>query len=641
MPYEIKEKDGKYCVHKEGEAEPMKCYESKQEAEDYQRALYTNADKSLDDTSSVSFGEAVKSLDNGRIGGYLVRFTSADNPDLTGDFFSKDTDFDTEFPTQKSAYYNHGMDAKIGKRKLGKVDLKEDEIGIWAEMQLQAHDDYEKFIGDMAKAGKLGWSSGSASHLIEKEAVGKSNKITKWVLVEASLTPTPAEYRNTVVSLKSLMSVDKQADELKQRPEDAKDASVNAEVKQAEKQTEIKMTDEIKKELEVKTPEPVDVKATINEAVKVAVEEFKKSLPALDKKEYSTTKVDEKPFKSLGEQLQAVLSVATRSATDVQINKLDAVKATGLSENVPSDGGFLVQSDFSAELLKPVYELGAIASRVDKTTVSANSNGMTFNAIDESSRAAGSRFGGIRGYWLEEAGTKTSSKPTFRKVELKLKKLIGLCYATDELLQDAAALQSVITEGFANEFTFQVEDAIYNGDGIGKPLGVMGSACLVTVSAESGQDAATINFDNIVKMWARMAGPFRRDAVWCINQDIEPQLFGMSMAVGTGGIPVYLPPNGLSAQPYGTLFGRPVLPVEYAATLGTTGDILLANFSAYKMIDKGGTQSASSIHAQFTTDETAFRFVYRCDGVAKWKSALTPFKGSNTVSPFVALATRS
>jgi HK97 family phage major capsid protein len=395
-------------------------------------------------------------------------------------------------------------------------------------------------------------------------------------------------------------------------------------------------------ENEVKTLLETSVKEAAEKASKEAIEEYKKSLPAIQQEIVVVPAKDEKPFKSLGEQLQAVMGIATRSASEEQVNKIEAVKATGLNEGISSEGGFLVQTDFSTELLKPVYELGEIASRVDKTPISANSNGMKFNAVDETSRAAGSRYGGILAYWLNEGGTKTPSEPKFRQIELKLKKLIGLCYATDELLADASALESVIREGFKNEFTFMVEDAVVNGTGAGQPLGVMNSPCLVSVSKESGQAADTILAENIHKMWSRMAPYFRRDAVWNINQDIEPQLFQMYIAVGTGGIPVYLPANGMAGSPYGTLLGRPVIPCEYSSTLGDKGDILLANWNAYKMIDKNGVQEASSIHVKFATDETAFRFVYRCDGQPKWASPLTPYKGTaNTISPFVTLNARA
>jgi len=318
----------------------------------------------------------------------------------------------------------------------------------------------------------------------------------------------------------------------------------------------------------------------------------------------------------------------------------DAKAITGLSEAVPADGGLLVGVDRSTSLMSRVYNVGDLLRRIDMVGVGAGSNGMTFNAENESSRVAGSRRGGILAYWACEAADKTPSHPTFRKMELSLNKVIGLVYATDELLQDAAALESWIMSNLPEELRFVVEDAIFEGTNAGMPLGILLSPCLVTVAAEAAQAAATIVSQNIMNMWSRRyIGA--RDYVWLVHQDIAPQLYQMNLGVGTGGLPTYLPPGGLSGAPYGVLMGRPVLEIEYAQTLGTVGDIVLASLREYQMIDKGGMQSASSIHVRFTNDETVFRFVYRCDGEPKWNLPLTPFHGTNTVSPFVALATRA
>jgi len=143
-------------------------------------------------------------------------------------------------------------------------------------------------------------------------------------------------------------------------------------------------------------------------------------------------------------------------------------------------------------------------------------------------------------------------------------------------------------------------------------------------------------------MYSRMFPQSLPSAVWLINQNIQPQLFTMSLAVGTGGIPVYMPAGGLSGQPFGTLFGRPVIPIEQAATLGTVGDIIFADLAnGYILAEKGGIQSDMSIHVRFQYDESCFRFVMRVDGQPIRASALTPYKGSATLSHFIALATRS
>lgn len=348
----------------------------------------------------------------------------------------------------------------------------------------------------------------------------------------------------------------------------------------------------------------------------------------------------ERPWASMGEFLQAVYH-ASVAPHDID-PRLFKAAATGLGETVSSDGGYLVQHDMATELLRRTYEMGAVLSRVRRIPVSGNARGLIINAVNETDRATGSRWGGIRAYWEEEAGTATASAPKFRKMELTLKKLIGLCYATDELLQDASALETVISEGFREEFTFQIEDAIINGNGSGVPLGILNSPSVVSITKETGQTATTLVANNIIKMWARMWARSRATAVFLYNQDIEPQLFTMSIPVGTGGIPVYMPANGLSQAPYGTLLGRPAIPVEYCATMGTVGDIICADLSQYVLIEKGGLQSAASVHVRFINDEMTYRFVLRVDGQPLWNAALTPFKGtSNTQSPFVAIATRA
>lgn len=349
----------------------------------------------------------------------------------------------------------------------------------------------------------------------------------------------------------------------------------------------------------------------------------------------------EEPFANLGEQLKAIHSMRTGAGSGSLHGRLMAA-AQGAGESVDSDGGYLLQPDFKAAIESRMFENGQVLSRCREIKCGPNSNAVTLKVVDDTSRATGSRWGGVRGYWVDEGGAPTKSKPTFGTIELKLKKVAALGYASDELLEDAVAMSSIYEQAFAEELTFLTEDGVFNGTGAGQPLGVIAHAATVSVAKETGQTAATLVFANIVKMYSRMWARSRQNAAWFINQDIEPQLYQMSLAVGTGGVPVYLPANGLSASPFASLMGRPVIPTEYNATLGTVGDVVLADFSQYGLLTKGGVKQASSMHVAFTTDEMAFRATYRVDGQPLWKSALTPFKGtSNTLSPMVTLATRA
>ena len=344
-------------------------------------------------------------------------------------------------------------------------------------------------------------------------------------------------------------------------------------------------------------------------------------------------KDNEKRFASFGEQLMAAYRAATPGGKVDE--RLTTRAASGLNESTPSDGGFLVQQDFVTELLKRTYETGILASKVKKIPISTNANGMKINAIDEDSRANGSRWGGVQTYWEGEADEITASKPKFRQMELSLKKLTGLCYATDELLQDAAALEAVIRQAFAEEFGFKIDDAILSGSGEGEPLGILNSGAIVTVAKEASQ-TDIITVENLIKMWNRLWSRSRANAVWYINQELEPYLYTLKI----GDKPVYIPAGGLSEKPYGTLFGRPVVPIEQCSAAGEVGDIILADIGQYLLIDKGGVKSASSIHVRFLYDENVFRFIYRVDGKPIWTKPLTPYKGSATVSPFVTLAKR-
>jgi HK97 family phage major capsid protein len=313
----------------------------------------------------------------------------------------------------------------------------------------------------------------------------------------------------------------------------------------------------------------------------------------------------------------------------------------GASETVPSDGGWMVGTDDLGMIRKKMLETGQVLSRVDRRQIGSGFNGVKWLGIDETTRVDGSRSGGVQAFWAAEAETVTAKKPKMKKHSLDAEKLMAIYYATEELMEDAVALEAFALPEFTKELLFKAEDAIINGDGAGKPLGILNAAAKVAVAKETGQKAATIIQPNISKMWSRLHAPSRVNAVWYINQDIEPQLDELAVVVGTGGVPIYLPAGGLSGSPFATLKGRPVIPIEYCPTLGTEGDIQLTDMSEYMFIEKGAIKQASSAHVQFLTDQTAWRFTWRLNGQSKWHSPLTPFKGTKTQSPIITLAVRA
>jgi len=312
--------------------------------------------------------------------------------------------------------------------------------------------------------------------------------------------------------------------------------------------------------------------------------------------------------------------------------------ATGMGELIGSDGGFLVPPQFSDKLFERVYKENDLLKRTDSYTVSGNN--MVFPRNNESSRATGSRWGGVRGYWLQEGATITRSAPTFGRLSLTLHKLATIAAVTEELMQDSGlALNQYLGRAFPNEIGFLVGDAIVRGTGAGQPLGILNAPCKVSVTRDT---AGHVVHNDIEAMWARlfrgMGSGENSGAVWFINQDVSPDLGKMSLGIGAAGVSSYLPPGGLSGKPYSTLKGAPVVEIEWCETLGTSGDIILADMSQYVTISKGGMDAQSSMHLYFDSDQQAFRVTFRVDGQPWWASSLTPYKGTATQSPFVVLS---
>jgi HK97 family phage major capsid protein len=355
---------------------------------------------------------------------------------------------------------------------------------------------------------------------------------------------------------------------------------------------------------------------------------------------------DPNQFSSMGEFLQAIVCygapVLAPRIPNYQglLNKLNLyAAASGMSVGSPSDGGHLVRKDWTMDMMNKARENSVLFQRCRNVPIGGDFDGLEYPFIDETSRVTGSRWGGVQVYWKAEANTVTAKQPKIGKGELRLEEMMGLAYATERLIRDGAALEAILRDGFESEVAFMLDDAIIRGDGAGKPKGFFASECLVSVAKESAQAADTVVAGNITKMWARMPARLQGGAVWLIHQEVTAQLPLMTI----GQMPVWLPPGNLTSAPNGLLMGRPVIPVEQCEKLGDKGDIFLANLGEYVVITKAneGVRYDTSMHVRFLYDEMAFRWVFRVNGQPIWRQSLTPYKGTDNLSPFITLDDRA
>jgi len=356
-----------------------------------------------------------------------------------------------------------------------------------------------------------------------------------------------------------------------------------------------------------------------------------------------------RPFRNVGEQLAAIAYATSPRGSFANLGGVvdkrlyeQHLTATGANAAVPADGAFAIGTEFSTALLAKARETSRIYSLAQMIPIGEGNDSIELPYVDETSRANGQRWGGVQAYWTGEADSPTPTKPKLARHELRLESLKCLHYATERLLRNAPAFATLIENAFGSEIAFRLDDAIWRGDGVGKPLGFSiqnyGAALMVQVAKKTGQTAATFVIENATAMLSRLYVENNDRVFWFLNRDCIGQLPLMTV----GQQPVFLPNNNASASPYyGTLFGYPIVIVEQAETLGTAGDVVLANMSKYVTIEQDGLRAAQSMHVRFIFDEMTFKWSIDTNGQSVVKTPITPYRGTAALSPFVTTAARA
>ena len=350
-------------------------------------------------------------------------------------------------------------------------------------------------------------------------------------------------------------------------------------------------------------------------------------------------------YKSLGEFTKDI--IAAGSPDGVPSDRLAKVvsfaKQQGMGEGAGAEGGFLVPPDFSNRLLERAEAVLDLMGQCDTITVRGNSVDVTAY-IDHDRSGTTYRYAGAVPYWVAEAGQITKSHLKTRDVHLQLHKLACLVPLTDELIEDTDGLAARVNRKIGDAIGEEAVHALLFGTGVGQPLGMFTGSesgtdhAFYAVAKETGQAAAVIQAENVLKMFQSL---YKGKGAWYYNPECFIQLATMTIDVGTAGVPVWLPANGLANQPNETIFGLPAQRTDLCSALGTMGDIIAINPEHYLLARKGGINMAMSVHLWFDYDETALRATFRIGGQPAWDKALTPRKGSMLRSPFMAVRTRA
>lgn len=311
-----------------------------------------------------------------------------------------------------------------------------------------------------------------------------------------------------------------------------------------------------------------------------------------------------------------------------RMNKLIEV-SNAMSSLKPADGGFLIPEQMRADILTLTMENAIVRPRA--TVMPMTSLMLDVPTIDETSRAT-SVFGGIVFGWAAESEQLQVTQPRFGKAMLRAQKAYWYTHIPNELYDDAPALTTWLARRLPGAVGFNEDRYFIKGNGTGEPLGVLNAPGRVNVNRAVGNQIA---YADVVNMYARMLPASLGNAVWIASNSTIPQLFNMTVTVGTGGSLVFII-NAADPGPL-KLFGRPIIFTEHASALGTPGDLAFVDFGEYLLGDRMAMQVKTSADYRFQNDEIALRMIERVDGRPWLAQPITPENGGATLSPYVVL----
>jgi HK97 family phage major capsid protein len=498
-------------------------------------------------------GGMIKSLGNGKFGGYLVRFTTPKDPDLDNDFFSKETDLGVIDGGSLPLYYQHGMDGQIKSKRIGRGIVKYDDAGLWYEMQLELREDYEKYISQLAEEGKLGLSSGAAGHLVERESVGKTYHIKTWVIAEASLTPTPAEFRNMVTPVKNFIVTNPASDggttNQGEKNMDPKDENANP---AAENELDAKIEAAVTKALDGK----------ISPAIEKAIENVVKSLGPINGGGIAVGNI--KKITDLGFKDDDVKTFLHWAKTGDEV----AAKAA-LQGQTDSEGGYLVPD----AMYQGVVEKRDPQSWVRRAGVQiVQTSGDVYKFPVEDT--ALTKFV----VTAEEAAV-DENEMTFNEAKAEVHNLTKLIKVSKQVLADNAAnLEAYLIRAFGRADAKAENYYFTIGSGVGEPQGVLTGA---TSSAITTAGATAITAAEMVQLRGKLSEGYQdEDAGWLM------QFATMNYIQGLTGNPFQFIPTPQGTNDGTLLTKKAFTSPDMEALAATKKAVLYGNFYFYGIVER-------------------------------------------------------
>lgn len=614
-----------------------------------------------------------------RVGNHMVLWGSPEQRDLSGiagyvnadgsggEYFTPNTDFESEFTRAGRLLvdWEHRQDEQVGEEVLGTVDWKSarmDDEGLWVERVLLRRSRYVQMLEDLIDAGLIGSSSEAVGN-VEK---GDDGEIKRWPLFRDSLTVTPMEPRmltvNQITALKNAAAVIPalaKAIGLMETGEAEADGEEQGEAGETAADVKLEAEDAPQQESAGRTTIPAEVKTTTTlEGGKGEMTmSDEKNTPEAEQKEDRLGKL-ETMMENLGKSVSTILAAmqdepGVRKAgfysqdgggADKQVKSFadyllaiqrgdrkrlhevyGSYQGKAMNEATGGDGGYLVPTEYNNQLLKIGFEQSAILRLVNPIPVASDAGQwpyLDYMTAPTAGSGNTAMAAGVKATKSKEAGALTETTPAVEMMSWRLHKVGGYTQVTNELASDSPqAIEMLLTQLFGIAVASKKEYYILRGNGVGEPLGILNSAAAVGVTPTNNSVWAYQDAANMIARFKRISG----NARFVQHPSIIPDYAATGWTQGNNVINI----NGLG---YGDTINS-----EHLPQADNSGCVLLADFGAYVVFEKGSLEIAFSEHYGFVNDLGTWRFTARMDGMPWLKSAVTLAdpQGSYTVSPFV------
>lgn len=308
-------------------------------------------------------------------------------------------------------------------------------------------------------------------------------------------------------------------------------------------------------------------------------------------KPMTSDKEDEKTGRASNAYKKSFWNVMRNKHSNAQI-------LNALQEGTDSEGGFLVPDEFEHTLIESLEEENIFRKLAHVITTSTGDRKIPVVASKGSAS------------WVDEEGTINDSDDAFTQVSIGAYKLGTLIKVSNELLNDSVFnLEAYISKEFGRRIGTKEEEAFFNGNGVGKPVGIFNA----TGGAQTGittASATEIKADEIIDLFYSLKASYRKNAVWIVNDATIKAIRKLKDANGN-----YLWQPALTSGTPDTLLGRPVYTSSYVPTIAAGAKtIAFGDFSYYWIADRQGRNFKKLSELYAATDQTGFVATQRVDG---------------------------